>query len=70
MLKKLALVKGPAGYYDGKMGMIVAVRDEQRTSRQERTCLYKLLVDGQISSWLPGECVEIVEPIFSQDEAI
>ncbi len=70
MLKKLAMVKGPAGYCDGKMGIIVAIRDEQRTSSKERTCLYKLLVDGQISSWLPSEWLDILEPIPSQDEAM
>ncbi len=69
MLKKLALVKGQGGYFAGKMGIIVAIRDEQISS-EERTCLYKLLVDGQISGWLPREWINILEDNPSQDEAM
>ncbi len=69
MLKKLALVNGPAGCYDGKIGVIVAVCDKQRSRNKAQTRLYKLLVDEQISSWLPSEWLEILEAI-TQDQAV
>ena len=70
MLKELAIVKGPAGDYHGKTGIIVAIRDEQRSSNEERSCSYKLLVDGQISGWVPSEWLEFSGTIPSQDEAM
>lgn len=70
MLKKLAMVKGPAGDYGGKMGVVVAIRDEQQDHSKMRTCSYKILVDGQISGWLPGEWLEWAESHLRQGAAI
>ncbi len=70
MLKQLATVKGPAGKDTGKTGIIVAIRDEQHNSGNERVYLYKLLLDGQISGWLPGEYLEFHESMPRHTEAI
>ncbi|MGI6421493.1 MAG: hypothetical protein ACOX0N_04715 [Syntrophomonadaceae bacterium] len=63
MLKRLARIKSPTGKFTERIGIIVAVRDEQQSSGNERVYSYKLLLDGQISGWLPGECVELCELI-------
>jgi hypothetical protein len=70
MLKRLAIIKSPKGKYSEKMGIIVAIRDEQHNSGNERVYSYKLLLDGQISGWLPGECLEFCEFIPKHNEAI
>jgi hypothetical protein len=70
VLKKLAIVKGQGGYYAGKTGIIVAIRDEQIRDN-ERKYLYKLLIDGQITGWLAGEWLNVLEAAnLGQDEAI
>lgn len=58
MYKKVGMINDSA-YYNGKMGIIVASLQQKTTPGKESTLLYKLLINGKLSKWLPSECLEI-----------
>lgn len=63
VLKQRVIIRGPAGYFAGKEGIIVAVKTIPNNSQHggKRQTVCKLLIEDSVSNWLPIQWLEIVE---------
>lgn len=59
MYTKVGMIK-ESTYCKSKLGIIVASLQQKTTPGNEGTLLYKVLIDGKLSDWLPSECLEIL----------
>ena len=62
MLKQRVVVKGPAGRFAGKEGIVVAVNmDNNKFLNDDKNVVCKVLIDDTVSHWIPYQWLEEIK---------